>query len=183
VSGGAERHANGTNAPVSGRNRGVMALELHPRRNRAHEDHGMRFQPGRGSKLTPCESLRPPQPPTCSSQCHGRAIIQNSIPQKKIGSLSRARPRTVSKVAAARSASRRRARTACASRMTPMTASSAPMRSHQRTRRARAGWVRARYPDLLAGTATELHTTRFRRRARILTAGSSEDSATWSFQV
>jgi hypothetical protein len=82
-------------------------------------------------------------------------------------------------VPVSRNADRRRARMIRASRMTSMTVSSTPVRSHQRIRPPRASRLPPRSPDLLDGAAEELRTTRFRRCDRILMAGSSgEDSAT-----
>ncbi len=81
-------------------------------------------------------------------------------------------PVTVSNVPASRKTGSQRARRIRASRMTPMTASSPPVRSHQRIR-ARANRVTPWSPVICAGTADELHTTMFRRRDRIVMAGSS----------
>ena len=115
----------------------------------------------------------------CKCQaCHGRAIAQTSIPQKKAATLGSMTPMTVSSVPAVRNAGRWRARVICASRMTPMTVSSAPVRSHQRIRPPRASRVQARSPDLLVRAAEELHTTRFRRCDRTLMAGSSGEDGT-----
>src|SRR5712691_13007152 len=110
--------------------------------------------------------------------CHGRAIVQTSMPQKKAAMLGSMTPMTVSNVPVSRNADRRRARMIRASRMTSMTVSSAPVRSHQRIRPPRASRVQLRSPDLLAGAAEELHTTRFRRCDRILMAGSSGEDGT-----
>ena len=51
-----------------------------------------------------------------------------------------------------------------------MTMSSAPVRSHQRIRRAREGRMRLAPLDVPAEAADELHTTRFRRCGRSLIA-------------
>ena len=68
-----------------------------------------------------------------------------------------------------------RTRAVRASRSTPRTTSSAPVRNHQRIRLIRAGRAplgAVRALDLPTATAVELHTTRFRRRGRSLMAAS-----------
>jgi hypothetical protein len=77
-------------------------------------------------------------------------------------------PATVSAAPATRSQAPRRVRTDRARRISPMTASSAPVRIHLRIRLVRTCCASLGAPYLPAGTPDELHTTRFFRCNRTL---------------